>query len=341
MRELRLHVLLLTADLDLGFAAAPDPRPPAPAPAPRSAGTARDVSPGRQRLKAGGVGADNRAGRGAGVGPGEPGPALSKSGPRIGPDRTRRSRRCPRLLRSRRCLTRSCSRNRAASQSSMWSKCPATITSRSRAPYSRRFGGIATRPCLSGVISTAPAKNVRAAWRSFRSRVGGTRSCAPPGSAEFGRREDGEAAVERLRHHRTSLELVPEARREDDPPLGVEGVLVLSQEHRLRAPLSPCAPRGKSSPSTTRRHPMPPLPSSTHLPPPATPPGSTATTGTGAHWHHWAPWSIIWDATVEPDLPDATRCCPAKEEAEQIRRAARDAEGIRASLEDVRSASRA
>ena len=34
--------------------------------------------------------------------------------------------------------------------------------------YSRRCCGIATRPCLSGVISTAPAKNARAAWRSSR-----------------------------------------------------------------------------------------------------------------------------------------------------------------------------
>src|SRR5204862_7119753 len=49
----------------------PEPHlPPAPTPAPRSTGAARDVSPGRQRLKAGGVGANNRAGRGAGDGPG-------------------------------------------------------------------------------------------------------------------------------------------------------------------------------------------------------------------------------------------------------------------------------
>ena len=44
--------------------------PPAPSPAPRSTGAARDVSPSRQRLIAGGVGANNRAGRGAGDGPG-------------------------------------------------------------------------------------------------------------------------------------------------------------------------------------------------------------------------------------------------------------------------------
>src|SRR5262249_61365095 len=38
---------------------------PIPSSAPRSTGTARDVSPRRLRLKAGGVGANNRAGRGA------------------------------------------------------------------------------------------------------------------------------------------------------------------------------------------------------------------------------------------------------------------------------------
>ena len=63
MRELRLHIRLLTVS--------PEPHlPPAPSPAPRSTGAARDVSPSRQRLKAGGVGANNRAGRGAGDGPG-------------------------------------------------------------------------------------------------------------------------------------------------------------------------------------------------------------------------------------------------------------------------------
>ena len=52
------------------LAASPEPLAPAPTPAPRSTGAARDVSPSRQRLKAGGVGANNRAGRGAGDGPG-------------------------------------------------------------------------------------------------------------------------------------------------------------------------------------------------------------------------------------------------------------------------------
>src|SRR5262249_46642783 len=64
---------------------------------------------------------------------------------------------------------------------------------------------------------------------------------------ELGDGEHGEAAVERLRHDRTPLELVAKARREDDSPLRVEGVLVLSQEHRPRStclgPLGPARSR--------------------------------------------------------------------------------------------------
>ena len=90
---------------------------------------------------------------------------------------------------------------------------------------------MATRPCLSGVISTAPEKYDRAAWRSVAPRprvleVGGD-------PLELLDRVNGQAAVERFRHHCTVLQLVTEAGREDDPPLRVEGVLVLSQEHAL------------------------------------------------------------------------------------------------------------
>ena len=51
---------------------------------------------------------------------------------------------------------------------------------------------------------------------------------------ELVQRIDGETAVQRLRHHRTTLELVAKPGREDDPTLCVEGVLVLPQEHDLR-----------------------------------------------------------------------------------------------------------
>ena len=67
MREL-LHIRLL--------AVSPEPlSPPIPSSAPRSTGTARDVSPSRLRLKAGGVGANNRAGRGAEDEPGTRAPS--------------------------------------------------------------------------------------------------------------------------------------------------------------------------------------------------------------------------------------------------------------------------
>src|SRR5262249_42605040 len=46
----------------------------------------------------------------------------------------------------------------------------------------------------------------------------------------FGR-ADGEAARERFRHHRPAFELVTKARRQDDPPLRVERVLVFAEEH--------------------------------------------------------------------------------------------------------------
>src|SRR5690349_6471149 len=47
-------------------------------------------------------------------------------------------------------------------------------------------------------------------------------------------RVDGEAAIERLGHHCPALELVAKPRRQDDPALRVERVLVFAQEHRLR-----------------------------------------------------------------------------------------------------------
>src|SRR6185312_3237770 len=48
---------------------------------------------------------------------------------------------------------------------------------------------------------------------------------------ELGGRIHVQAAVEPPCHHRTSLELVTKSRRENDPTLRVEGVLVLPQEH--------------------------------------------------------------------------------------------------------------
>ena len=98
---------------------------------------------------------------------------------------------------------------------------------------SRRCCGTATRPCLSGVISTAPGRRsgrpgARVAPRArFSRRLAATRVELVDGI-------DGQAAVERLRHHRTPLELIAKPGREDDPTLRVEGVLVLPQEHDLR-----------------------------------------------------------------------------------------------------------
>ena len=117
---------------------------------------------------------------------------------------------------------------------------------------SRRCAGIATRPCLSGVISTAPAKNDRAAWRSRAPRSRASRSLAATRSNSVDR-VHGQAAVERSRHHRTPLELVTKPGREDDPTLRVEGVLVLPQEHAIR---TTCVSRCGDFPplSTTRRH---------------------------------------------------------------------------------------
>ena len=118
MRELRLHILLL--DRFAGTAACRRPRLQPPG----RPYAARDVSPGRQRLKAGGVGANNRAGRGAGDGPGEAGSRhLSRRSALEIPDsdRTRRSRRCLRLPTIDAVPSRSFSRNVVASQISMWS----------------------------------------------------------------------------------------------------------------------------------------------------------------------------------------------------------------------------
>src|SRR3954466_5912187 len=69
MRELRFH--------DCSSPHTGTVLPPIPSSAPRSTGTARDVSPSRLRLKAGGVGANNRANRGAEDGAGTAGPSLS------------------------------------------------------------------------------------------------------------------------------------------------------------------------------------------------------------------------------------------------------------------------
>src|SRR4029079_5145902 len=72
-------------------------------------------------------------------------------------------------------------------------------------------------------------------------------------AVELVHRIDGQTAVQRLRHHRTTLELVAKAGREDDPTLRVEGVLVLPQEHDLR---TTCTFQVWGDPplSTTRRH---------------------------------------------------------------------------------------
>ena len=92
---------------------------------------------------------------------------------------------------------------------------------------------MATRPCLSGVISTAPEKNERAAWRSVAPRA--RASCSLRGDPlELLDRVHGQASVECSRHHRTPLELVTKPGREDHPALRVEGVLVLPQEHGPR-----------------------------------------------------------------------------------------------------------
>src|SRR5205085_217120 len=62
---------------------------------------------------------------------------------------------------------------------------------------------------------------------------------------ELPRREHREAAALALGHERAVGELVPVLRREDDPPLGVQGVLELSQEHpESLASRSSSAPSG-------------------------------------------------------------------------------------------------
>ena len=112
--------------------------PPIPSSAPRSTGTARDVSPSRLRLKAGGVGANNRAGRGAEDEPGTRTPSRCQElGPmHVHPSANWYSGQRKSLMPSPSTMdaipAASRSANICASQISMWSKLPATMTSRSR-----------------------------------------------------------------------------------------------------------------------------------------------------------------------------------------------------------------
>ena len=137
--------------------------------------------PGTARSKAGGVGAFNRAGQGAGGGP-EACCVVLLDEPSSSPSPARMSAS----------PFSSCSRHRTGFQSSRCGSTPRIITSRSRPAYSRRVCGMATRPCLSGMNSgrrrrtpgpraaPAPLASPSPAARppSARTPLGGT----PPGS---------------------------------------------------------------------------------------------------------------------------------------------------------------
>ena len=124
------------------------------------------------------------------------------------------------------------SANICASQISMWSKLPATMTSRSRCAYSAQVLRHRDPALLVG----------RDLDRAGEERAGGLALRAPRlarlaqlrgDAVELGDGVHGEASVQRSCHDRTPLELVPKPDREDHPTLRVEGVLELPQEHGL------------------------------------------------------------------------------------------------------------
>ena len=92
--------------------------------------------------------------------------------------------------------------------------------------------GSRTRPCLSGVISRAPAKKARAAWSSVLPPL--RRLPHPLGHVlELLRRDTRtDSRPCPLVTYAPVRELVPVLRREDHPPLRVQGVLVLPRNIR-------------------------------------------------------------------------------------------------------------
>ena len=157
---------------------------------------------------------------------------------------------------------------------------------------SRRFCGIATRPCLSGLISLAPLKKARAALSSFAPRFDCSRTWLATFSNSSGVNTERQPPRP-LVTKRALRELIPVLRREDHPPLRVQGVLELPQEHPDPSPLAPRPPlpghcRAVTSRSTTTLghhftpfrgtlHPSPPLIQPSPLPfPPRGAPGTEA-----------------------------------------------------------------
>ena len=153
---------------------------------------------------------------------------------------------------------------------------PATTTSRSRPANSRRGCGIATRPCLSGTISAAPAKNVARGLELVLPPL--RRLPHPHGHVlELLRRIDEQTAPPPLRHVGACFQLVAVLGREDHPPFCVQGVLVLPEEHPAPSLVVCHHMTGKSRPQSPLRAtlcPTSPLVNtqSPHFPPPPPPP---------------------------------------------------------------------
>ena len=111
----------------------------------------------------------------------------------------------------------------------------------SRAPAARR--GIPTRPCLSSSASVAPAKKKRCIRRP--SLLSGSSVASRPCTSESqsSRRVREETAVHAARHDDPLREGLPEAGRQRETVLVIEGVFVLAEKHS-----------GSSSISTTFSH---------------------------------------------------------------------------------------
>src|SRR5262249_12406506 len=102
---------------------------------------------------------------------------------------------------------------------------------------------------------------------------------------ELLRRVHREAAAPALGDERTLGELVPVPRRQDHPAFGVQGVLVLPQEHRLPSLQGSCATR---RPRTTSRPPL----------------GTTSL-------HFVAPYTLPHHGSTLPDPFRAARATPS------------------------------